>query len=188
MSRRFNRTKWMAGLLGGTLLTIAVPASFGQARPDLVGVTQTFDSPLPAPNVNSVDVDAICGNSGVTHYFRAYGRRYVYLGPNSLGTLKFFLYEPDKVTRKTDQVKFEQNGYVNLVELTFSTAGGNVFFRSDQLLAPSCKAKAQVKGSAAKWQLSCGTDTFDTLGLDAGQRAAFAKIFGSGFRVRGQTP
>lgn len=179
------KARMALGVALGGLLFSAGP-TFPQSRADLVDlVGSSFSGELPGTGSGSNKVVINAHGASGAGRLRMTGHL---TSVNSRGSssIVYKLFEPDKVKRRGDQAAFKQGAFM-FVSFVGSSSSGQTFGAFG--FVAGCKGKAQVKGDAAKWQLSCGGDTLSELGLNAAQQAAFAKVTGSSrLKVTGRTP
>src|SRR5262245_19158759 len=169
--------------LGGALLSLAVPGVQAQDRPDLLEVGPTSFAINRTDGVDYVSIrftDTDIGvNSGAQH------RQSIRVAHEFPGVdqLLFRIYEPDKVTRKSDQVKWQQNNNLFArILLAAPPTPYNTF--TVYGVVTGCKGKAQVTNtSALKYSFGCSNANavMHQLAVPAGLRPTILYLFGSKF-------
>src|SRR5262245_39632886 len=131
---------------------------------------------------------AIGSQSGATH---RQSLRVAHEFPG-VDSLTYRLYEPDKVTRKTDGVTLDQKNYLfTRILLPSPPSPYNTF--SAYGVVTGCKGKGQVKNTnQLKYNFGCsnGNDVLDQLAVPAGLRPVIFGLFGSklAFKNTGTIP
>lgn len=182
----------LAGLVFSGMLVVVGSGAQAQDRPDLLEVgpiSTAFVRPdgLDYVLVHFTDTPDPGSGSGATH---RQSIRVAHEFPGADG-LTFLLYEPDKVTRKPSQVKWQQGDHLwARIILPAPPSPYNTF--SAYGVVTGCKAKAEVKNvvgtNQVKYSFGCNNAdaVMSQLAIPVPLRSYIAGLFGSKFAFKNQ--
>ncbi len=173
------------------LVTTVASDVRAQNRPDLLEVGPVSTALVRADGLDYVFVDfrdiPLGPSSGANH---RQSIRVAHEFPGIDG-LTFRIYEPDKVTRKPNQVKWQQDDHL-LARIVLAAPPSPYNTFTAYGVVTGCKGKAQVKTvnavNEAKYSFGCrsATDVMDQLAVPAGLQPYILNLFGPKFTFKGQ--